>query len=118
MRGRPSANRILVVDDEPNIVDVLAMSLRFQGFEVNAAGTGGEALAAVERFKPQLMVLDAAHGRGGARLERRPDRVAEAVSRASAPPPRGGWDDPGIPLRAGASPSRGTVARSAARTPP
>ncbi len=50
--------RILVVDDEPNIVDVVAMALRFHGFEVETAGTGEEALAAVERFRPQLMVLD------------------------------------------------------------
>jgi two-component system OmpR family response regulator len=46
------------VDDEPNIVDVVAMALRFQGFEVDTAGTGGDALAAVERFRPQVMVLD------------------------------------------------------------
>ena len=50
--------RILVVDDEPNIVDVISMALRFQGFEVASAGTGEEALAEVERFRPQLMVLD------------------------------------------------------------
>jgi two-component system OmpR family response regulator len=50
--------RILVVDDEPNIVDVVAMALRFQGFEVDTAGTGCDALAAVERFRPQVMVLD------------------------------------------------------------
>ena len=50
--------RILVVDDEPNIVDVVAMALRFQGFEVDTAGTGRDALTAVERFRPQVMVLD------------------------------------------------------------
>ena len=50
--------RVLVVDDEPNIVDVIAMALRFQGFEVASAGTGEEALAQVAAFKPQLMVLD------------------------------------------------------------
>jgi two-component system OmpR family response regulator len=50
--------RILVVDDEPNIVDVLSMALRFQGFEVASAASGADALAAVDRFKPQLMVLD------------------------------------------------------------
>jgi two-component system OmpR family response regulator len=50
--------RILVVDDEPNIVDVVAMALRFQGFEVDTAGTGRDALASVERFRPQVMVLD------------------------------------------------------------
>jgi two-component system OmpR family response regulator len=52
------AHRILVVDDEPNIVDVLAMALRYQAFEVETAGTGEEALAAAAAFKPQLMILD------------------------------------------------------------
>ncbi len=51
-------HRVLVVDDEPNIVDVITMALRFQGFEVEAAGTGAGALAAVSRFKPDLMLLD------------------------------------------------------------
>jgi len=50
--------RILVVDDEPNIVDVLAMALRYQGFEVGTAGTGETALAEAAAFKPQLMILD------------------------------------------------------------
>jgi two-component system OmpR family response regulator len=53
-----SGHRVLVVDDEPNIVEVVTMALRFQGFEVEAAGTGREALSAVNRFKPHLMVLD------------------------------------------------------------
>jgi len=51
-------HRVLVVDDEPNIVDVIAMALRFQGFAVETAATGGEALAAVEAFRPELIVLD------------------------------------------------------------
>ena len=51
-------HRVLVVDDEPNIVEVVTMALRFQGFEVETAGTGREALAAVTRFKPHLMILD------------------------------------------------------------
>jgi len=54
----PDPIRILVVDDEPNIVDVISMALRFQGFAVAAAGTGAEAIAAVEDFRPQLLVLD------------------------------------------------------------
>ena len=50
--------RVLVVDDEPNIVEVIAMALRFQGFIVERAGSGREALAAVSSFKPHLMILD------------------------------------------------------------
>src|SRR4051812_2182085 len=50
--------RVLVVDDEPNIVEVISMGLRFQGFAVESAGTGAEALAAVDAFRPDLMVLD------------------------------------------------------------
>jgi two-component system, OmpR family, response regulator len=58
MPDSPSANRVLVVDDEPNLVEVVTMALRFQGFTVESAGNGREALAAVASFKPHLMVLD------------------------------------------------------------
>jgi two-component system OmpR family response regulator len=51
-------HRVLVVDDEPNIVDVISMALTFQGFTVESAGTGGAALAAVASFRPHLIVLD------------------------------------------------------------
>ena len=51
-------HRILVVDDEPNIVDVITRALRFQGFEVESAGTGAAALSAVSTFRPDLIVLD------------------------------------------------------------
>jgi two-component system, OmpR family, response regulator len=50
--------RILVVDDEPNIADVISMALRYQGFEVETAGDGASALQAVASFRPHLMVLD------------------------------------------------------------
>jgi two-component system OmpR family response regulator len=50
--------RILVVDDEPNILDVISMALRFQGFRVETAANGREALAAVRSFQPHLMLLD------------------------------------------------------------
>jgi len=50
--------RVLVVDDEPNLLEVVTMALRFQGFTVATAGTGREAIAAVASFKPHLMVLD------------------------------------------------------------
>jgi len=51
-------HRVLVVDDEPNIADVISMALRYQGFTVQAADDGKSALRAVAKFKPHLMVLD------------------------------------------------------------
>ncbi len=53
-----TSHRVLVVDDEPNKADGISMALRYQGFEVASASTGGEALATVESFRPQLMLLD------------------------------------------------------------
>jgi len=50
--------RVLVVDDEPNIVDVISMALRFEGFDVESAGSGADAIAAVAAHRPQLLVLD------------------------------------------------------------
>ena len=58
MADGADAHRVLVVDDEPNLLEVVTMALRFQGFTVETAGSGREALAAVARFKPHLMVLD------------------------------------------------------------
>lgn len=52
------ATRILVVDDEVNLAEVVMMALRFQGFVVQTAASGREALTAVAEFKPHLMVLD------------------------------------------------------------
>jgi two-component system OmpR family response regulator len=51
-------HRVLVVDDEPNLAEVVSMALRFQGFDVRTAATGRQALAAVAEFRPHLMVLD------------------------------------------------------------
>jgi two-component system OmpR family response regulator len=58
MPAATDVHRVLVVDDEQNIADVIAMALRFQGFAVETAGTGAQALAAVSSFRPHLMVLD------------------------------------------------------------
>ena len=46
------------MDDEPSIVDAVATALRYEGFEVDEATTGREALAAVARAEPDLVVLD------------------------------------------------------------
>ena len=50
--------RILVVDDESSISDLISTSLRFVGFEVLTAATGSEALTVAEEFKPHAVVLD------------------------------------------------------------
>jgi two-component system OmpR family response regulator len=53
-----AAQRILVVDDEPSIVDAVATALRYEGFDVEEAMTGRQALDAVERREPDLIILD------------------------------------------------------------
>lgn len=53
-----SQPRILVVDDEPNIRDLLSTSLRFAGFAIRAVGSGAAAISAVLEEEPDLMILD------------------------------------------------------------
>ena len=55
---RVAEARLLVVDDEPNILELLATSLRFAGFEVTTAANGRDALAEARRLRPDLVVLD------------------------------------------------------------
>jgi two-component system OmpR family response regulator len=50
--------RVLVVDDESNITDLVAMALRYEGFTVQTAATGRGALEAVTAFAPALVILD------------------------------------------------------------
>jgi two-component system OmpR family response regulator len=54
----PSQGRLLVVDDEPNILELLSASLRFAGFDVATASNGTDALAVASTFQPDLLVLD------------------------------------------------------------
>ncbi|GAA0352448.1 response regulator transcription factor [Actinoallomurus spadix] len=56
MTDRPV--RVLVVDDEPYLADLVATALRYEGFEPALAGTGAEALAQVAVLRPDLIVLD------------------------------------------------------------
>ena len=53
-----SGQRILVVDDEPSIVDAVATALRYEGFEVDEATAGRDALRSVAKREPDLVVLD------------------------------------------------------------
>ena len=61
MGPKPDAGpeaRILVVDDEANILELLAVSLRFQGFEVHTASNGPAALDLAREIQPDAVILD------------------------------------------------------------
>ena len=50
--------RVLVVDDEANLTELLSMALRYEGWEVQAAGTGLKAVRAAKEFQPDAVALD------------------------------------------------------------
>ena len=52
------AMRVLVVYDEPNITDLVATALRYEGFEVETAANGRSAMKAASDYRPHLIVLD------------------------------------------------------------
>jgi DNA-binding response OmpR family regulator len=58
MSGPVSKQKILVVDDEPDIVEIVRANLEGAGFDVVAARNGAEALARVKSENPDLMILD------------------------------------------------------------
>jgi two-component system OmpR family response regulator len=58
MDADATGRRILVVDDEPSIVDAVATALRYEGFDVDEAVNGRDALAVVTQREPDLIVLD------------------------------------------------------------
>ena len=76
----PTKGRVLIVDDEPNIVTSLEFVMRRSGFETAVARDGEEALAEVERFRPDLVLLDTM-------MPRRDGYEVCQVLRSS------GWDD-------------------------
>jgi two-component system OmpR family response regulator len=58
MTNGTNDHKILVVDDEPSIVDAVATALRYEGYEVEQAVTGRQALTTATAFDPDLIVLD------------------------------------------------------------
>jgi DNA-binding response OmpR family regulator len=50
--------RVLVVDDDPELVESVRVALVTRGYDVSVAGDGAEALAQIERVRPDLMLLD------------------------------------------------------------
>ena len=57
-RKPKSLGRVLVVDDEPSIVDAVATALRYEGYETIEVGTGRTAVIAAQEQRPDLIVLD------------------------------------------------------------
>ena len=53
-----SKRKILIIEDEPDILEVLSYNLRREGFEILASTDGGQGLAMVKREKPDLVLLD------------------------------------------------------------
>jgi len=53
-----TTQRVLVVDDENSISELIATSLKFVGFDVRTAATGAQALQIAEDFKPHALILD------------------------------------------------------------
>jgi len=50
--------RVLVVDDEPSLAELLTMALRYEGWEVRSAGDGAGAVTLARQFRPDVVVLD------------------------------------------------------------
>jgi two-component system OmpR family response regulator len=53
-----AAIRVLVVDDEPSLTELLAMALRYEGWEIRTASDGADALRGARDFRPDVVVLD------------------------------------------------------------
>jgi len=58
LRADGSPIRVLVVDDEPNIAELLSMALRYEGWQTEVAGTGSKAVAKAKDVRPDAVVLD------------------------------------------------------------
>jgi two-component system OmpR family response regulator len=50
--------RVLVVDDEQGIIDLVSMAIRYEGLSVSAADSGRAALASINELRPDLLILD------------------------------------------------------------
>ena len=53
-----NGRKILVVDDEPNVIKSLTFVLRKEGYDVSSAANGEDAMIKIQQSKPNLMFLD------------------------------------------------------------
>ncbi|ALO09782.1 Putative two-component system response regulator [Streptomyces venezuelae] len=58
LRADGTAVRVLVVDDEASLAELLSMALRYEGWQVRSAGDGAAALRSVREFRPDAVILD------------------------------------------------------------
>jgi len=58
VRPDGTAVRVLVIDDEPSLTDLLGMALRYEGWDVADAATGMAAMRRIREFRPDVVVLD------------------------------------------------------------
>jgi CheY-like chemotaxis protein len=58
VRADQTAPKVLVVDDEPSLAELLSMALRYEGWEVRSAGDGTGAVRTARDFRPDAVVLD------------------------------------------------------------
>jgi two-component system, OmpR family, response regulator MprA len=58
LQTNQSTAPVLVIDDEESIIDLIKLGLKYEGFEVTAAGNGEEGIAAAQRTNPIFIILD------------------------------------------------------------
>src|SRR3954452_17497434 len=84
--NRMTKPRVLIVEDDTEIADVLRRSLRVEGYDVKVSGDGSEALGEASVFEPDAVVLDLGlPGMGGVEVSR-PLRAGGDVPNPMLPP--------------------------------
>lgn len=58
MNASPTVKKILIADDEPDILEILQYNLQAEGYEVTRAKNGNEALDQAKKINPDLIILD------------------------------------------------------------
>jgi two-component system response regulator MprA len=57
-QGKPALLKVLVIDDEDNIVEFIRLGLRYEGFQVESAPDGEQGITAAQRINPDVIILD------------------------------------------------------------
>ena len=55
---KPDLSKVLVIEDEENIIELIKLGLRYEGFQVEAVSDGLEGLSAAQRISPDIVILD------------------------------------------------------------